>query len=540
MKKSKLSLITASALSLTMLMQGSLAYAAPVSATSTPKLFTSVAALKTLNNGKAPKIVRDKADNFAFLDGAFTNIKVKSAKDAINSIQSVKSILGIASADCSFSLTAKNEDDIMTSYRLQQLYKGVRVYGREVVVATDATGKTTSVCGNYAQDINVSLKASVSKETANKAALKSFDAAVVRSTELVIYSLNDVEPTLCYQVTLSGSIDGKSTYMAVFVDANKGSVVAEAQLNATAAATGRGTDLAGKSQTFNCYQSGSKYYLYDTTRSIKIYQGTGNNIPGSWITSTSTTFSDKAAVSAMVNIAKTYDYYKNVQGRNSYDGKGGTITATIHYKESSYGKGYDNAFWTDDGNQFVFGDGYQYFTPLTGALDVTAHEFTHAIISRTCDLAYQNQSGAMNEAYADIMGQIIEGDNDSEWLLGEDVCKSSFGRALRNMSNPEEFQQPSKVGGKYYVSTSRATSSNDWGGVHTNSGIINKAAYLMWKNGLTKDEVADVFYHSLFKMNSNSNFVACKAAVLSAAKDLGLSSAKQTAITNAFTSVGVN
>ena len=342
--------------------------------------------------------------------------------------------------------------------------------------------------------------------------------------------------------------------MDEFVDANTGALVAEIKLTAAAsvtAATGTGKDLAGVTQTFPCAKetittgywwnrkTTTAYTLYDTTRNIRIYQGTGNNIPGTMIQSTTTSFNDPAAVSALINIGKTYDYYKNVQGRNSYDDKGAQIKATVHYKESSYGNGYDNAFWTDDMEQFVFGDGYQYFTPLTGALDVTAHEFTHAVISRTCDLAYQNQSGAMNEAYADIMGQIIEGDNDSEWLLGEDVCKSSFGRALRNMSNPEEFQQPSKVGGTYYVSTTSATSSNDWGGVHTNSGVINKAAYLMWANGLDKATVADLFYNSLFKMTSSSNFSACRAAILSVAKDLGLSSSQTTIITNAFNEVGI-
>ena len=138
------------------------------------------------------------------------------------------------------------------------------------------------------------------------------------------------------------------------------------------------------------------------------------------------------------------------------------------------------------------------------------------------------------------MGNLVEGDNDSKWLIGEDIMKPGAGAALRSMSKPEDFSQPSVVGGQYYASTRNPSSYNDYGGVHTNSGILNHAAYLMWKNGITdKTKLAELFYNSLFIMNSTSNFSDCRAAVLSAAKNINMTSSEISIIKSAFDSVGI-
>ncbi len=549
--RKKLSVILATALSVSMLTQ-STAYAAPKHHYEDvfAKVFQKLDDLRAYNEGKMPHLFTDWKDDFQFIDGAFTNIKVNTKDDAIESINSIKEILDIEAPESEFEVLKVNSSKYITSYRLQQLCNSIPVYGRELIVATDKDGNTTSVGGNYIKDLSVDTNATVDSSEASVTALKDLDSnATATETALTVYTLDDVEPTLCWKVTVSGTQDGESTYKDVFVNANTGDVVTEVKLS-NVALTGTGKDLTGVTRSFNIAQqkitSGSwynrktinAYTLNDTVRNIKIYQGTGNNIPGSIIYSTTTSFNDPAAVSGLVNLAKTYDYYKNEQSRPSYDGHNAPIVATVHYKESSYGNGYDNAFWTPEEKQFVFGDGYRYFTPLTGALDVIAHEYTHAVIETICDLQYQNESGALNEAYADIMGQIIEGDDDSQWLLGEDIMKNGDA-GLRNMSNPEQFQQPSKVGGRYYVTPGNPTQSNDWGGVHTNSGIINHAAYLMWDKGLSKDTIADLFYNSLFLMTSTSNFSACRTAVLKAASNMSLSTSQINIIKAAFNEVGI-
>ncbi|MBE6051082.1 MAG: peptidase M4 family protein [Clostridium sp.] len=501
--------------------------------------FSSVEELKEVNDGQAPEVYSDDASSFKFIDGSFTNIKVEDKDDAIESIKSVKNLMDIDNPEAQLKVAQVNTSDVFTSYKLQQVYKDVPVYGREVVVATDKDGETTSVSGNYLNDVKLNTTPKMTaKEAEVYAATKYGNDAKLESGDLVIYSLNDVEPTLCWKVTVTAERDGKENTVESFVDASNGNVVDEVALMNKSAATASAKDLSGKTYSINVNKTSSTYELYDTVRKIKIYDAKGSNIPGTLIRSSNNSWSDATAVSAMVNIGKTYDYYSNKYGRKSYDNKGSQVVATIHYKEN--GHGYDNAYWSSYDKQFVFGDGYQYFTPLTGALDVIAHEFTHAVISSTCNLAYRGESGALNEAYADVMGNIIEGDNDSAWLIGEDIMKPGKGAGLRSMSNPEQFSQPSKVGGRYYQKTTSPSYYNDYGGVHTNSGIFNHAVYLMWKNGISdKDKLAKLCYNSLFLMNSSTNFKGCRAAILSAAKNMHMSSSEITIITNAFNSVGI-
>ena len=90
---------------------------------------------------------------------------------------------------------------------------------------------------------------------------------------------------------------------------------------------------------------------------------------------------DAPAVDAHAYAAQTFDYYKNVHSRNSYDGNGAQLISTVHY-----GRNYNNAFWS--GSQMVYGDGDgSTFIPLSGALDVIAHELTHAVTDTTADLS---------------------------------------------------------------------------------------------------------------------------------------------------------
>ncbi|MCL5960381.1 MAG: M4 family metallopeptidase, partial [Chloroflexi bacterium] len=158
------------------------------------------------------------------------------------------------------------------------------------------------------------------------------------------------------------------------------------------------------------------------------------------------------------------DYYKNTFGRDSYDGGGATLVSSVHYYVD-----YDNAFWDPDFQQMVYGDGDGViFSPLGNALDVVAHELTHAITERTANLAYHNQSGALNESYSDVFACMV----DPDWLIAETVYLQPP-YFLRSLSNPPAGGQPDNVNDFAVMSDDY---SGDYGGVHKNSGIPNKVA----------------------------------------------------------------
>ncbi len=262
---------------------------------------------------------------------------------------------------------------------------------------------------------------------------------------------------------------------------------------------------------------------------------------------------DNAAGDAHFGAEQTYDYWSAVHGRNSYDNAGAKIKSYVHY-----GNAYENAYW--NGSVMTYGDGASTFKPLT-SLDVCAHEIGHAICEKTANLAYQQESGAMNEGFSDIWGACVEAraaglfglTGKSTWLIGEEIKKA--GGALRSMSNPNAYRQPDTYLGSYYLSYRRATSANDYGGVHTNSGVLNFWFYLLTQGGSgTNDKgsvysVAGVGIDAAAKiafrtesvyLSANSTFSSARTASISAATDLyGAGSPQVAAVTNAWYAVGV-
>lgn len=546
----KLSILTATALSMTMLLNFNSVVVSATNTNENPEEYSNSEELKNLNGGQAPEIYSTE-DNSNFIDGSYTNIKVNNEDDAINSIKSIQNILNIEHPENEFKVTKINKTDYLTSYKLQQVFNSVPLYGRELVVVTDNDGNTTSVNGNYLKDVDVNTTPEITENAVANYVSNAYGSdAKADGTELTIYSLDDVKPTLCWKVTIEQSKDEKTSVLNSFIDASTGKVIKEISLTNNAAVQATGTDLNGKTQTFNVNKTTaySRYYgryqtyqLYDPLRKIQINTSNSRrDRNGQIISNTNNKWTDPSAVSAMSNLSKTYDYYKNVLGRQSYDNNNSPIIANVHYTEYAYGRSWDNAGWFPGLQKFLFGDGGSSFKPLAGAEDVTGHEFTHAVVSYTCNLQYEGESGALNEAYADIMGNIIEGKDDPQWLMGEDIMQKRYGDALRGMANPEKYGLPSSYKGKYWVDTYDTDETNDYGGVHSNCGVISHAAYLMWKNGITdKTKLAKLFYNSLNIMTSTASFKDCRLAVNNAAKALKMSQDEINIINKSFDEVGV-
>ena len=253
---------------------------------------------------------------------------------------------------------------------------------------------------------------------------------------------------------------------------------------------------------------------------------------------------DAAIDAAHDNAGLVHEFYKTVLGRDSIDGRGMQMKSVVHY-----GSKFNNAYW--DGEKMTYGDGDgKLFKPLSLGLDVVAHEMAHGVTEHTAGLAYRNQSGALNESWSDVFGELVEiwaenragfGSPDAmkgaEWLIGEDVfTPGTTGDALRSMKTPgtgyKGDPQPGHM--KDYKKM-----SSDNGGVHVNSGIPNKAAYEAAVR-IGGEKLAKIWYAALTDyLKPNASFQDAANATLAAASKLYGQGAESQAILDAWTSVGI-
>ena len=304
---------------------------------------------------------------------------------------------------------------------------------------------------------------------------------------------------------------------------------------------GTGASTFGGTLPLATFLYNNTYYLYDTTRGpqyIRTMTGNGGTtLPGSYVTDVDNNFTAstaRAAVDAHYGAVTTYDYFLNTHARDSYDGAQATITSTVNHQQN-----YNNAFW--NGQQMVYGDGDgQTFIPLV-SLDIAAHELSHAVTGTSAGLIYQNESGALNEAFSDIMAVMVDRD---DFLIGEDAyTPGTGGDALRYLDNPTAGDQPDHYSDRYQ-------GSQDNGGVHINSGIANKQAYLLIAGGthrgvsvaaIGRAKTEKIWYRALTSyFTSSTNFSGARQGTLSATADLyGSTSAEYAAVQNAWAAVGV-
>jgi Zn-dependent metalloprotease/chitodextrinase len=324
-------------------------------------------------------------------------------------------------------------------------------------------------------------------------------------------------------------------------------------------------------QTIQTTLSGSSYILLDGTRGngIQTYNSartatypTTNftDADNNWTAAEyNNTNKDNGALDAHWGAEMTYDYWSAVHGRNSYDDAGAKIKSYVHYNLVAAGyPSNNNAFW--NGSVMTYGDGTGTggFDILT-SMDVAGHEIGHAVCTYTANLAYQKESGAMNEGFSDIWGACIEyraAPTKSTWLVGEDIERRSGHAALRSMSDPNSEGQPDTYGGTYWINVNcTPTDSNDRCGVHTNSGVLNHWFYILSVGktgtndignaynvtGITIDKAAKIAYRLESEyLSSNSTYATARTYGIQSAIDLyGAGSAEVIATTNAFYAVGI-
>lgn len=281
----------------------------------------------------------------------------------------------------------------------------------------------------------------------------------------------------------------------------------------------------------------------------------GTQLPGQKLRGEGDPPSGDAAVDeAYDGSGDTYDMYQQVYDRDSLDGNGMRLVSTVHYRQ-----GYDNAFW--NGQQMAYGDGDEdlpegerLFNRFTKSLDVIGHELTHGVIQFSADLVYQNQSGALNESFADVFGSLVrqwrsdQTADQADWLIGGDLLTANVtGHGIRSLRAPGSAYNDPVLGRDPqpghmddFVNTTA-----DSGGVHINSGIPNHAFYVTARElgGQAWTRAGRIWYLTLTngQLSSQADFQA--AATLThavAGTEFGTGSAEQRAVATGWKEVGID
>ena len=475
-------------------------------------------------------------------------------------------------------------DDLLVSgrthERFDQYHRGVRVFGADVAEQLSG-GLVVSVFGNVYDDIAIDTSPAIDAGRAQEIVEARAGVALgpAREPELVILPQGGA-----YRLTWRVRAMSGDDVREYFVDAATGGIAHEYSDLQTQSAVGRATGVLGDSKKISVMASGGRFVTSDELRppSIETFDLKGD-IPrtvnylndivtlsqNDLSTDDDNTWTDGMAVDAHVYVGWTYDYYFKRFGRRGLDNHDRGIVNIVHPARrqdvlqnfSNFSVFYTNAAYFGDGIMvygvglppgFTLGGRTWDFT--SGAIDLVAHELTHGVTDYSSGLIYENESGALNEAFSDIMGTAVEfffqpagsGNQRADYLCAEDVVKPA---GIRSLADPQAYGHPDHYSRRFLGTT-------DNGGVHINSGIANHAFYLAIESGTNRtsglsvqgvgsgnrEQIERVFYRAFTQMlPSNSTFAVARAATIQAARDLfGNNSAAERAVTQAWTAVGVN
>jgi Zn-dependent metalloprotease len=450
-------------------------------------------------------------------------------------------VAGLRQPSAELDFVGTLEDDLgMTHVRMQQVHEGVPVFANQIITHMDAkgVGETTGRANEAARRVNTSPGLSAARAIKAAKAALGYEGEFAEQPTAKLVILPNVDgsdgATLTYQVELFvEDLTKKPERHQYFIDAHTGSVVwhYDSIPSATGYSLYSGTvDIPTRysNGAFRMYADGFGACTTRNYSSGSVYQDS-DNVWGN----ASEFFAQTAAVDAHFNLKSTWSYFRDVLGRYGLDGSSRAAHAYVHY-----GTNVANAFYNS--GDLKFGDGDAYTTPFVST-DIVAHEFTHGVTEYASGLVYSNESGAANEAFSDIFGTAVEfyvGINP-DYIVGEDVSAGG----MRDMAAPAIDHYSERV----YIG-----SSYDNGGVHFNSGIQNKAFYLLAEGGthpqsgitvtgIGRASAEYIFYRALdIYVTSNSQFINVRNATVSAAGDLyGVGSAQYLATQRAWEAVGV-
>jgi thermolysin len=469
--------------------------------------------------------------------------------------------------------------------RFQQYHGGVPVFGAGVTRQWH-NRQVESIFGRVYDDLSIAVTPTVRPEDA------AARAACARSgrSELVIY-INHEVPTLTWRVPCYRTGD----YAHAFVNAVTGDVEARITRMQTQSAIGEGRGVFFDTKKMSVSRQGTRFIADDALRpprlwtldlrgdverAIELLNGDDVIRPSDFASDSDNIWEDGAVVDAHAYVGWTYDYLYKRFGRRSLDDHDAPLVSMVHPVTQTDAlvipeellQFATNAFWcsgcgADGHGVMVFGDGIpatvwmdsgQTMTYFAGSLDIAAHELAHGLTDYTSGLIYEGESGALNEAFSDIIGTGVEffyqapgaAVRQADYLIGEDTITAYADgvNGARSMAVPTAFGDPDHYSERY-------RGSEDSGGVHTNSGIVNHAFYLAVEGGThrlsgivvpgvgadSRAQIERVFYRAFtLLLPANATFSIARAATIQAARDLyGANSTAERALAAAWTAVGV-
>ncbi|WP_328891168.1 M4 family metallopeptidase [Streptomyces sp. NBC_00316] len=428
--------------------------------------------------------------------------------------------------------------------RYERTYDGLPVLGGDLVTHTRKDG---------------ALKG-MSKATSATIAVPSTTGAaeLAAGARKVIWAATG-KPALAYENVVKGvQDDGTPSERHVITDATTGKELYSYE----AIDTGSGTSQYSGTVSLGTTASGSSYNLIDGGRGghTTYDLNGGTNGTGTLFTDAddvwgngSVTNRQTAAVDAHYGAAVTWDFYKNILGRNGIAGDGKAAYSRVHY-----GNAYVNAFWSDSCFCMTYGDGSGNVKPLT-SLDVAGHEMSHGLTASTAGLKYSRESGGLNEATSDMFGTAVEfyaanSSDAGDYLIGEKIDINGNGTPLRYMDKPSkdgasadswsknvgrlDVHYSSGPANHFFYLLSEGSGAKTINGVSYNSPTSNGSTV----TGIGRDKAVQIWYRALTTyMTSSTNYVAARVATLQAATDLyGAGSTEYATVAAAWSAINVN
>ncbi len=469
-------------------------------------------------------------------------------------------------------------------YRYQQYYKNLKVLYGEFIVHQDASGFVKSANGRLINGLNLTNTGSISEVQALSSALVFMNAKkylwqnpemekelkrIENNSNASYYPVGE----LLFAPASSESLKAADYRLAwhfkiytdasasdvlsknVYVDAISGKVISAVDISMKCSGGSGGSAYNG-SVSFNTSSSFGLFFSHNDCQATDIYVyncnggNAANNLyvdaDNSWI------IGQQSEVQAQWGALQTYSYYIGQHSRTSWDNGAGDMIA--YNNSNATGLGPNNACWGCTGNSTIFGMGStSAATDDWNTDDIMGHEFTHGVTQASANLAYNKESGGLNESFSDIFGEMVESwaEGNCDYLVGADRG------AIRSFITPKTYGQPDTYLGTNWFSTTSCTpsSSNDNCGVHTNSGVQNHWFYLLSEGGsgtndfgtsynvtgITRFKARLIAYRALTTyLSSSSQYIDARAATLHAAWDLyGQCSAEIIAVGDAWHAVGV-